>query len=381
MRRFAFLFFLILAGFRVPVKGAEVTVRALAVEQKISLDPSDPVWQKAPAASIALMPQAMARPWGGGAVKSIEARALYTSKDLFVRLLWEDKNADFTPSASQSFTDACAVMLPARAGSWPSPFMGDADNAVAIWRWSAAAQKDVDAGYQAAEAAHPRLHYDFEPRPNDPLYHAAQGAGNPLAKRKKTTPVEFLSAKGYGSLTFQPEERVRGQGVWKDGRWMVVMAKSLQGTPALAKGTRIPIAFAAWDGGSGERDGMKAVSVWQSLDLEPVAAPSERMPVARGERAFRRYGCATCHGPAGQGGVKSDNAQGGLVPPINKVKEGFTEEEVKQVVRNGRKSIPEDPRGPIPPFHMNAWSQIMDEQELDDLTKYLWSLSPKTQEW
>ena len=379
MRRFAYL--LILAGFGAPMEAAEITVQAPAVQRTVSLDPADPAWQKAPAASIALMPQGMVRPWGGGAVKRVEARALYTPQELFVRLQWEDKNADLTPSASQSFTDACAIMLPARAGSWPSPFMGDAQNPVVIWRWSAAAQKDVDEGYQAAEATHPRLHYDFEPRPNDPLYRAAQGAGNPLAERERTTPVEFLAAKGYGSLTSQPDERVRGKGVWKDGQWTVVMAKPLQGTPTLAKAGRVPISFAVWDGGAGERNGLKAVSIWQSLALGPVSALPERTPAARGERVFRRYGCAVCHGPGGRGGVKSDNAQGGLVPPINKVKEGFTEEEVKQVVRRGRSSVPEDPSGPTPPLHMNAWSQVMDERELDDLVKYLWTLAPETQEW
>lgn len=379
MRRFVCV--LILAGLGVPIEAAEITVQALAVKQQVSLDPSDPVWRQAPAASIALMPQVMVRPWGGGSVKFIEARALYTPRDLFVRLLWEDKNADITSSPAQSFTDACAIMLPAHTGSWPSPFMGDAQHPVVIWRWSATAQKDVDAGYQAAEASHPRLHYDFEPRPNDPTYHSAEGAGNPLAQRKRATPVELLTAKGYGSLTFQSEEMVRGKGVWKDGQWMIVMARPLQGTPTLTKGERVPIAFAVWDGGSGERNGMKAVSIWQSLALEPVSVLPPLTPVARGEREFHRYGCATCHGPGGKGGMKNLNAQGGLVPPINTLKEGFTEEEVKQVIRKGRTSTREDPRGPAPPLHMNAWGQVMDERELDDLVTYLWSLAPRTQEW
>jgi DMSO reductase family type II enzyme heme b subunit len=35
-------------------------------------------------------------------------------------------------------------------------------------------------------------------------------------------------------------------------------------------GQSLPVAFAVWDGAHGDRDGQKAVSVWQRLEIEKV---------------------------------------------------------------------------------------------------------------
>jgi DMSO reductase family type II enzyme heme b subunit len=35
-------------------------------------------------------------------------------------------------------------------------------------------------------------------------------------------------------------------------------------------GQSLPVAFAVWDGAQGDRDGQKAVSVWQRLEIEKV---------------------------------------------------------------------------------------------------------------
>jgi DMSO reductase family type II enzyme heme b subunit len=40
------------------------------------------------------------------------------------------------------------------------------------------------------------------------------------------------------------------------------------GEVRLSEGTRVPVAFAVWNGSAGDRDGKKSVTIWQELVLE-----------------------------------------------------------------------------------------------------------------
>ena len=109
---------------------------------------------------------------------------------------------------------------------------------------------------------------------HDPTYLAGWGAGNLFSTPSRLTPVENLNAIGLGSLTSQlPEDQtVRGHGIWTDGKWRVVMVRTLR-TPnerdaQFEPGTTVLVAFAIWDGAQGDRDGRKAVTVWQRFQLE-----------------------------------------------------------------------------------------------------------------
>ncbi|MBI2202430.1 MAG: hypothetical protein HYU41_01045 [Candidatus Rokubacteria bacterium] len=99
-------------------------------------------------------------------------------------------------------------------------------------------------------------------------------AGNPMS-RARPSAVENLSATGVGTITSRPPERqvVRGEGRWADGTWRVVIVRALR-TPGAADAQFAPgeasaVAFAVWDGAERDRNGQKAVSVWQRLVLEP----------------------------------------------------------------------------------------------------------------
>jgi len=81
---------------------------------------------------------------------------------------------------------------------------------------------------------------------------------------------------GPGSVTFRiPQSRlVTAHGDWKDGRWAVVMKRSLtvpsdDDGVSLAPNATSSVAFAVWDGSEQDRDGKKLVSIWQNLKLEP----------------------------------------------------------------------------------------------------------------
>jgi DMSO reductase family type II enzyme heme b subunit len=82
-------------------------------------------------------------------------------------------------------------------------------------------------------------------------------------------------AKGLGSTVRTEKSPVRARGVWQQGTWTVVFARALA-TPEqvneavqLAAGGTVKIGFAVWEGGSGERAGVKSFSKeWLDLALQ-----------------------------------------------------------------------------------------------------------------
>ncbi len=108
---------------------------------------------------------------------------------------------------------------------------------------------------------------------HDPLFLTARGAGNPIALPRRSA-VENLNAAGVGTITSGPPEAqvIRGEGRWADGKWRVVMVRSLRTPNArdaqFQPGESTAVAFAVWDGAQRDRDGQKAVSVWQRLLIE-----------------------------------------------------------------------------------------------------------------
>lgn len=110
-----------------------------------------------------------------------------------------------------------------------------------------------------------------------------------------------------------------------------------------------------------------------------VAEPAPDAPVARGRLVYERYGCTLCHGAAGKGDFANPNAEtDGKVPAVIFVKEGYTPDEVAEVILNGKPQIGRaDPNGPVPPYRMPGWRDRMSKQEVGDLVQYLMSLYPK----
>jgi hypothetical protein len=162
------------------------------------------------------------------AIAVLEVRVARTSDKVLVQMSWVDPTQDSavlpevpkTPpetrflklptEANDRFFDAAAVMFPEKTGAAaPSLQMGDPDDPVQIYYWSAA---------------------------RGPM--RMQAAGRGTTRRTGST---FTARSAY-----------------EKGRWTVVFE-----LPDLAGGT--PLAFAIWNGSQKDRDGRKYFSVWQVL--------------------------------------------------------------------------------------------------------------------
>ncbi len=110
-----------------------------------------------------------------------------------------------------------------------------------------------------------------------------------------------------------------------------------------------------------------------------LKTPVSATPVDRGRLVFKKYGCAGCHGPDGQGGVPNPNAKTAQqVPGLKFVSEGYTKDELRKRILDGQREIPAmDPKKPAPPLYMPPWRDKISEAELNELVEYLFSLAPK----
>lgn len=99
-----------------------------------------------------------------------------------------------------------------------------------------------------------------------------------LNEARKDAVVKELAAGFEKPIKAQADaaQDVKARGVWKDGRWRVVMVRSLvpkdTGTDVTFQvGRLIPLAVQAWDGSNGEKGLMMSLSSWNYVVLEAPA--------------------------------------------------------------------------------------------------------------
>lgn len=161
-----------------------------------------------------------------GAVSAVRVAARHDGRVLAVRLEWSDADESREVRDTTVFPDAAAVLFPA-APNAPMVTMGAPGLPVNAWYW------------RADESDHGR----------------------------------DVIAEGIGTSRTLDRERVRTNAVWKEGRWRVVIARVLrvEGSEPVAQlepGTSTQIGVAIWEGGHGERAGIKSFSGdWQTLSL------------------------------------------------------------------------------------------------------------------
>jgi len=106
-------------------------------------------------------------------------------------------------------------------------------------------------------------------------------------------------------------------------------------------------------------------------------APAEK----KGAEIYRRAGCVTCHGEGGKGGYRNNNAVGGLVPAVEKAREGFSKAELVKRISDGVAHPQKaDPAGAEPMLRMPAWKEALTPAEIDAVADYLLSLAPPSKE-
>jgi hypothetical protein len=208
----------------------------------------------------------------------VRVQAASDGKEIAFRIQWDDVSADTVHSVS-SFSDACAVQLPAETSAdVPAPQMGESGKPVEVTYWRAAWQAMVDGREDSVRALHPGAvadHYPFdapslakgstEQSDMAKRYAPARSLGNDMAGPRKE-PVQDLVGEGPGTLRPAVETRSHGRGAREANGWTVVLVRPL---PAgLALGARSQTAFAVWQGSHGEVGARKMRSAWVPLLLE-----------------------------------------------------------------------------------------------------------------
>ncbi len=277
----------LLTGLIVHAQALKLTAKF--VDQELSTEPNAALWAQAQVVTIRLSPQQIAPPFGGGAVKELQARALHNGRQIAFLIEWADATKDMESAQTDKFSDAVALQFPYQMAAQPSPFMGDGRNAVNIWHWQAAWQRDIDEGGLAD------VDRVYPPYAHEVPYgiYVGRDVGNWRAQRDHKTPVENLIAQGYGTLTHQEQQHVLGKGIWENGRWKVVFRRALQtGLAGDASFTeKILVNFAVWDGAQAERGARKAVSlIWHELQLEPLPAGFSAEPKTAPQEVVRTVG-------------------------------------------------------------------------------------------
>jgi DMSO reductase family type II enzyme heme b subunit len=194
-----------------------------------ALDPAAAEWKPAAPMALSLQRTPPLYPTDAPAaieVPSVQAQFLHTGAGNFVRLEWSDKTHDTTvlPKAERSwqgdhlvtqsaatdrFSDACAVMIPAK------PVIGD-----------------LNPSLQMGDANHPVLIFAWD---------STRGAAVMEASGRETT-------KRTG-------QSFPAQGQYAAGKWAVTLQ-----IPDLRAGT--PFAVAIWNGSQQDRDGRKYFTIW-----------------------------------------------------------------------------------------------------------------------
>ena len=268
------------------VFGQQAEIVAKFVDQKLPItNPNSELWNKVPARSVALGPQMTAAPWihPEPAIRSLSVKALHNGTWVAFLLEWSDETKDDIMK-TDTFRDAVAIMLALQPGA--GQCMGTPTANVVIAHWKADWQRDIDEAFTDIADLYPNFWSDWYPilvtskspatleeLVNGTLkeFFAGWAAGNVLSTPFRTTPVEALIAKGWGTLTTLEEQAFVGRGIHDGAKWRVVIARPVAtgyADPPWANGEPVEIAFAAWDGASGEIGAKKGVSLPMTFKLE-----------------------------------------------------------------------------------------------------------------
>ena len=267
------------------VEMKKFSIEAIRVKSLPS-HPDSGVWRLAVPVNLHLMPLW----WRTDRPEEVSVRAVHDGKEIALLMVWQDDTNDHTAIRPQDFRDAAAVQF----SLTPNPpffAMGAAGASVNIWMWKSERQADLEPAFQELDKIYPNIGIDSYPNPtrspleqpvrsaltleSDKNFVTGWGAGNIVSDPQRKSPVEDLTAQGFGTLKARPkiEQKVDAKGVYGEGSYRVMFRRSLAptgpGSAALEPGTTVPAGFAVWNGSAGDRDGKKSVTIWQELKIAP----------------------------------------------------------------------------------------------------------------
>lgn len=267
-------------------KPAEVTVARVAAVPALA-NVFDPSWDKVPPVEIPMLPQQTASPMLETAtITTVQVQAARDDKRIAWRISWAAAHPA-TSVETGHFADAVALQVPLVDGA---PFtMGAKGQPVRMLHWKALWQVDIDTGFQDILRLYPNAWTDlywFAPKtgpvpatqivkdPKSEQFFPAHAAGNPMANVERKYPLEELTAEGFGSATTVPNSPSNARGVWKDGRWTVIIDRPISPdddpvSARLQSAGQNMISFAVWDGSAGNRGGQKHYCAWVPMKVEP----------------------------------------------------------------------------------------------------------------
>ncbi|MEJ5338485.1 MAG: ethylbenzene dehydrogenase-related protein [Aquificaceae bacterium] len=251
--------------------------------KSLPLDPFDKVWASVKPLDVSLSGQAVTVPMElKPSVTSIAVRCLNDGKSIAFHMTWSDKTEDRFHLIGK-FSDAVAVQIPYKPSADVPVTMGDKSQRVLILHWSAFRQENIEKGYSDTAKIYPNYAYDWYPHA-DPPYRYPENWANQYALnyiggekvfRKNTfnTPVREVIAEGYGSSTWKDIQGAEGKGVYRNGKWHVVIKRVFveesTSNPEWGPGKETFASFAVWDGANGEVGARKSLSYsWIRLKVE-----------------------------------------------------------------------------------------------------------------
>ena len=238
---------------------------ALRVDDALTDDPRDSVWDDAAPMDVRLGGQVIAPPrWQNPSIDLVTMRAIYNDEEIAFLLTWDDpfKDAshdvsqeldtqelasvdtfnsyvaanDVIPRALETFRDAIALQFPVKvvAGTKkPHLLRGNSSNPVQLWTWSADRQERGEPSVTEAIARG----WKQSPKPQAP-----------------------------------EEQQISGNAVWEGGRWHVVMKRPRvtedRNDVQFIEGRFIPVSINVWDGSNGEHGLIMSLSSWYYVALE-----------------------------------------------------------------------------------------------------------------
>lgn len=238
---------------------SETVLKAGHINGELPLDPESDAWNGVEGIDVRLAGQVIAHPrWENPSVDIVTMKAIYNDSEIAFMMEWGDRFEDTVhnqeleykapkeyngyvswediPRKPGNFRDSIAVQFPAtpaEGAKKPHFFRGDSGNAVKLWVWKSDQQGEVKG------------------------------------------PVEEALARGFSQpLKFEEphEQQAVGKGVWKEGKWRVVMKRALatsgKNDVQFVKGRFIPFSLNVWDGSNGEHGLIMSLSTWHYVYLE-----------------------------------------------------------------------------------------------------------------